>query len=324
MGSVSYAKHIVYKGSKITDPQDSVAITTKLSYTPSTVLVMNHDGEVMSLENKTECELLNSEEMAGINDSHTVNVIPNMGRQEQETLILCDFQEQLQSLEGSEVLVSSKMCSKPTKLIIDKEQDLVADGSFSPFSEKYESELSGTEVMLNDVKMEAGQGDIVVESDKFTENQDKSAPIKFHINSSSLLDVSFTSSDNFQMNMSLESLLSSHLTLTKKRNRGTLEFGNIDSQTPANKEAVNSGNCLRVNLDIKGNDLDHTAIQTLQDKYACVLENLTITELFAAVSEMHRSLRILLSFFLFWVIEVKCRPQAKGEECFKTKRGLCS
>lgn len=218
MGSVAYtslqgsqdAKHIVYKGSKITDPQDSVAITTKLSYTPSTVLVMNHDGEVMSLENKTECELLNSEKMPGINDSHTVNVIPNMSRQEQETLILCDFQEQLQSLEGSEVLVSSKMCSKPTKLIIEKEQDLVADGSFSPFSEKSESELSGTEVMLNDVKMEAGQDDIVVESDKFTENQDKSAPIKFHIDSSSLLDVSFTSSDPFQMNMSLESLLCSH------------------------------------------------------------------------------------------------------------------
>ena len=94
----------------------------------------------------------------------------------------------------------------------------------------------------------------------------------------------------------------------KKRNRGTLEFGNIDSQTPANKEAVNSGNCLPVNLDIKGNDLDHTAIQTLKEKATCVLENLAITELFAAVSEMHRSLRILLSFFLFWVIEVKCRP----------------
>ena len=116
----------------------------------------------------------------------------------------------------------------------------------------------------------------------------------------------------------------SHLTLTKKRNRGTLEFGNIDSQTPANKEAVNSGNCLPVNLDIKGNDLDHTAIQTLQEKASCFLENLAITKLFAAVSEMHRSLRILLSFFLFWVIEVKCRPRAKGEEFLKTKRGFCS
>ena len=45
-----------------------------------------------------------------------------------------------------------------------------------------------------------------------------------------------------------------------------MEFGNIDSQTPANKEAVNSGNCLPLNLDIKGNDLDHTAIQTLKEK----------------------------------------------------------
>ena len=45
-----------------------------------------------------------------------------------------------------------------------------------------------------------------------------------------------------------------------------MEFGNIDSQTPANKEAVNSGNCLPVNLDIKGNNLDHTAIQTLKEK----------------------------------------------------------
>ena len=29
-------------------------------------------------------------------------------------------------------------------------------------------------------------------------------------------------------------------------------------------------------------------------------------------------------FFLFWVIEVKCRPQAKGEEFLTTKRGFCS
>lgn len=220
MGSVAYtssqgsqdAKHIVYKGSKITDPQDGVAITTKLSCMPGTVLVMNHDGEVMSLENKTECELQNSEKMPGINDSHTVNVIPNMSRHEQETHILCDFQEQLKSLEESEVFVSSKMCSKPTKLIIDKEQDLIADksSSFSPFSEKSESDLSGIEVMLNDVKTEARQGNVAVESDNLTENQDKHAPIKFHIDSSSLLDVSFTSSDTFQMNMSLESLLGSH------------------------------------------------------------------------------------------------------------------
>jgi len=51
-----------------------------------------------------------------------------------------------------------------------------------------------------------------------------------------------------------------------KRNRGTLEFGNIDSETFANKEAVNSGNCLPVNLEIKGNDIDYTAIQTLKEK----------------------------------------------------------
>ena len=76
--------------------------------------------------------------------------------------------------------------------------------------------------------------------------------------------------------------------------------------------------------DSKAYTLDHTAIQTLQEKAACVLENLAITELFAAVSEMHRSLRILLSFFLFWVILVKCRPRAKGEEFLKTKRGFCS
>lgn len=60
----------------------------------------------------------------------------------------------------------------------------------------------------------------------------------------------------------------------KKRNKGTLEFGNIDSQTPANKEAVNSGNCLPVNLDIKGNDLDHTAIQTLKEKNGLAYLNL--------------------------------------------------
>lgn len=230
MGSVAYtssqgsqdARPIVYKGSKITDPQDGVAITTKLSYKPGTVLVMNHDGEVMSLENKTECELQNSEKMLGINVSHTVNVIPNRSRHEQETHILHDFQEQLQPLEGSKELVSSKMCTKPTKLIIDNEQDLVADrsSSFSPFSEKSESELSGLEDMLNGVKMER-QGDITVESNNFTEDQDEHAPIKFHMDSSSLLDVSFRSSDTFQMNMSLESLLCSH---TPEQSRETVCF----------------------------------------------------------------------------------------------------
>ena len=63
---------------------------------------------------------------------------------------------------------------------------------------------------------------------------------------------------------------------------------------------------------------------SLQERAAYVLENLAITELFAAVSEMHRSLRILLSFFLFWVIEVKCRSRDKGEELLKTKRCFCS
>ena len=29
-------------------------------------------------------------------------------------------------------------------------------------------------------------------------------------------------------------------------------------------------------------------------------------------------------FFLFWVIEVKCLPRAKGEEFLKTKRGFFS
>ena len=53
-----------------------------------------------------------------------------------------------------------------------------------------------------------------------------------------------------------------------------MEFGNIDSQTPANKEAVNSGNCLPVNLDIKGNDLDHTAIQNLKEKSPSTVDSI--------------------------------------------------
>ena len=51
--------------------------------------------------------------------------------------------------------------------------------------------------------------------------------------------------------------------------------------------------------DSKPYTLDHNSIQTLQEKASCVLENLAIIELFAAVSEMHRSLRILLSFSCF-------------------------
>lgn len=228
MGSVAYtssqgsqdAKPIVYKGGKITDPQDGVVITTEQSYKPGTVLVMNRDSEVMLLENKTECELQNSEKMPGI--SHTVNVIPNLSSLEQETHILHDFQEQLRPLEGSEELVSSKMCSMPTELIIDKEQDLVADknSSFSPFSRKSESELLELEDMLNGVKMER-RGDIAIGSNNFTEDQDKHAPIRFQMDPSSLLDVSFTSSDTFQMNMSLESLLCSH---THEQSRETVCF----------------------------------------------------------------------------------------------------
>lgn len=230
MGSVAYtssqgsqdSKPIVYKGGNITDPQDGVVITTEQSHKPGAVLAMNHDSEVMSLEKKTECELQKIEKMPGINVSHTVNVIPNMSRLEQETNILLDFQEQLRPLEGSEELVSSKMCSKRTKLIIDKEQDLVADksSSFSPFSGKCESELSGLEDMLNGAKMER-QGDIAIGSNNFTEDQDKHAPIKFQMDPSSLLDVSFTSSDTVPMNMSLESLLCSH---TPDQSRETLCF----------------------------------------------------------------------------------------------------
>ena len=40
--------------------------------------------------------------------------------------------------------------------------------------------------------------------------------------------------------------------------------------------------------------------------------------------EMQKILRILLCFFLFWVTEVECIPQADGEEFLKTKRGFCS
>ena len=40
--------------------------------------------------------------------------------------------------------------------------------------------------------------------------------------------------------------------------------------------------------------------------------------------EMQQIIKISARFFLFWVIEVKCRPRADGEEFLKTKRGFCS
>ena len=40
--------------------------------------------------------------------------------------------------------------------------------------------------------------------------------------------------------------------------------------------------------------------------------------------EMQQIIEFSAQFFLFWVIEVKCRPRAYGEEFLKTKRGFCS
>ena len=40
--------------------------------------------------------------------------------------------------------------------------------------------------------------------------------------------------------------------------------------------------------------------------------------------EMQKITENSAHFFLFWVIEVKCRPRAKGEEFLKKKGGFCS
>ena len=40
--------------------------------------------------------------------------------------------------------------------------------------------------------------------------------------------------------------------------------------------------------------------------------------------EMQKITENSAQFFLFWIIEVKCRPRADGEEILKTKRYFCS
>lgn len=69
----------------------------------------------------------------------------------------------------------------------------------------------------------------------------------------------------------------------KMRNRGTLEFSNRESETSANREAVSSGNCVPVNLDKKGNHIDYTATQTLEEKKG--LADLNLNPVIDSVSE---------------------------------------
>ena len=39
--------------------------------------------------------------------------------------------------------------------------------------------------------------------------------------------------------------------------------------------------------------------------------------------KMQQIIEFSAQFFLFWIIEVKCRPRADGEEFLKKKRHFC-
>ena len=69
--------------------------------------------------------------------------------------------------------------------------------------------------------------------------------------------------------------------------------------------------------DLESDDKDTEPVQDDEPAETFVAENIVRAEEISDEKEdieMQRLLRILLCFFLFWVIEIECIPRADGDE----------
>eukprot|EP01018_Ginkgo_biloba_P018098 Gb_31421 [translate_table: standard] len=206
------ARHTVYRLRKIGDSQDSVSVTILQSCKPATEMVTKLDGEITLSNHKIECRLPKSDITLAENNSDPVHASQNMNIFREEFNMVHDHQEQLQPLKGSEELVSSTLCANYTNLFIEKGHNLAAGKAslYGNAPRNIENEILGIEALYSSLKMEARQRETTIESNDYRLPYDKNIPRKLQQDSSSLLDVSFTTSDIGQTRMPLESLLCDH------------------------------------------------------------------------------------------------------------------
>ncbi|XP_057854864.2 uncharacterized protein LOC131064654 [Cryptomeria japonica] len=196
------ARQTVNRGRNISDAWDSLALNIKQSCKPGTKTVSNHEKENVLLEDENEQKLNVSEMKLAENVSCPIHV-----NQTTSTNLVYDCLGKLHPLHGYYEFEPFKLCPKLTKLIIEKDKNMVEKkyASFNHLSGNTESNVAEVERTITSLEVKQDEGSSG--SDSPTESHDKYASRQSNIDTSSLLDVSFTITDASQIKMSLESLL---------------------------------------------------------------------------------------------------------------------